>query len=261
MKHPLIIMFASFIGLALSGDFALAKDVDPKIRKTENCFKAGWISKKLRKLATLKADKTDTVGVAPTAQLILEDKSQHFADRFFIKEHGEETNLIIASDGQLLGFETLQDYSDDVELCHVDLRRAGLPFDADGIALNINTEIRFHNQSGTHNISEIKDGLKDGRSHYKKIAGALAIVVPKMSHIMIEYKDDTRALDFTPMKGGVPLTETVPIVYCVSPMIKVKDLEDIGADSIKISGGKYTLLPALGLAGMKRFVGCDDDEE
>ena len=31
-------------------------------------------------------------------------------------------------------------------------------------------------------------------------------------------------------------------------MIKVKDLEDIGADSIIISGG------------MKRFVGCDDND-
>ena len=81
-----------------------------------------------------------------------------------------------------------------------------------------------------------------------------------MSHIMIEYEDETKALDFTPMKDGVALTQTVPTVYCVSPMIKVKDLEDIGADSLIISGGDYTLLPALGVAGMKRFVGCDDND-
>ena len=143
MKQISNFILSACVGMAVSSGFAFAKDDAPKIRKVENCFKAGWISKKLRKLAKLKADKTDIVGVTPTAQLILEDKSQHFADRFFIKEHGEETNLIIASDGQLLGFETLQDYSDDVELCHVDLRRAGLPFDADGISLDMNTDIQF----------------------------------------------------------------------------------------------------------------------
>jgi len=258
MKHPLIIMFASFIGLALSGDFALAKDADPKIRKAENCFKAGWISKKLRKLAKLKADKTDTVGVAPTAQLILEDKSQHFADRFFIKEHGEETNLIIASDGQLLGFETLQDYSDDVELCHVDLRRAGLPFDADGISLDVNTDIQFHNQSGLHSLDEINDGLKDGKSHYKKMVGAMSVFVPNMSHVMVKYDDAAQPLAFTAMKGDVALDEPIEIVYCDLPMIKVKDLEAIGADSLRILGGPYRLLPVPSLAAMKRFEGCGD---
>ena len=257
---PLLYFALSCLSLCVSSH-ALAKNADPKIRKVENCFDAGWVSSKLRKLATLKLEKTDTVGVSPSAHFILEDNTQHYPERAWMKDQGEQIELPIAPDGSLIGFEKFRTASDNVELCHSDPKRAGLPFNADGIALNINTEIRFHNQSGTHNISEIKDGLKDGRSHYKKIAGAMAIVVPKMSHIMIEYKDDTRALDFTPMKGGVPLTETVPIVYCVSPMIKVKDLEDIGADSIKISGGKYTLLPALGLAGMKRFVGCDDDEE
>jgi len=82
-----------------------------------------------------------------------------------------------------------------------------------------------------------------------------------MSHIMIEYKDEVKALDFTPMKDGVALIETVPIVYCVSPMIKVKDLEDIGADSIIISGGDYTLLPVPGLVAMKRFQGCNDNDK
>ena len=239
---------------------ALAKDSDPKIRQAENCFDAGWVSDKLRKLATLKADKTDTVGVSPSAQFILDDNTQHYPERSWMKDQGKLTELPIAPDGRLIGFEKMSVASDDVELCHSDPKRAGLPFDADGIRLNINTEIRFHNQSGTHSLSEINDGLKDGRSHYKKIAGALAIVVPKMSHIMIEYEDETKALDFTPMKDGVALTQTVPTVYCVSPMIKVKDLEDIGADSLIISGGDYTLLPALGVAGMKRFVGCDDND-
>lgn len=257
---PLLYLALSCLSLTFSSH-VLAKEVPIKIRKAENCFDAGWVSGKLRKLATLKPDKTDTVGVLPSAHFILEDSVQHYPERAFIKDQGVQTELPIALDGRLIGFEKISVASDDVELCHYDPKRAGLPFNAYGIALNINTEIQFHNQSGTHSIQDIKDGLKDGRSHYKKIAGALAIVVPKMSHIMIEYKDETKALDFTLMKDGVALTETVPIVYCVSPMIKVKDLEDIGADSIIISGGDYTPLPVPGLAAMKRFQGCNDNDK
>ena len=247
------------LGLAVSSH-AHAQTADPKIRQAENCFDAGWVSGKLRKLATLEDQKTDTVGVSPSARFILDDNTQHYPERAFMTDQGEQTEFTLSPSGQLIGFEKIRVASDDVKLCHSDAKRAGLPFDADGIKLNINTEIRFHNQSGTHSLDDIKDGLKDGRSHYKKIAGALAIVVPKMSHIMIEYENETKALDFTPMKDGAALTETVPIVYCEHPMIKVKDLEDIGADSIIISGGDYTLLPALGVAGMKRFVGCGDND-
>ena len=255
----LLYLALSCLSLTVSSH-ALAKNADAEIRKAENCFDAGWVSGKLRKLATLKPEKTDIVGVSPSAQFILDDISQHYPERAFMKDQGELTELPIAPDGSLVGFEKFRTASDDVEFCHYDSKRAGLPFDADGIRLNINTEIQFHNQSGVHNLGDIKDGLKDGRAHYKKLAGALAIVVPKMSHIMIEYKDETQALDFTPMKEEIALTETVPIVFCGSPMINVKDLEDIGADSIIISGGDYLLLPVPGLAAMKRFEGCDDDE-
>ena len=256
---PLLYFALMCLGLSASS-YALAKTSDPKIREAENCFDAGWVSSKLRKLATLNADKTDTVGVSPSARYILDGSTQHYPERVYIKDQGEQTEFPVSLDGRLLGFEKISSASDDVEFCHYDPKRAGLPFDADGIKLNINTEIQFHNQSGAHSLDEIKDGLKDGRSHYKKIAGALSIVVPKMSHIMIEYEDETLALDFIAMKSGTPLTDTVPVIFCGSPMIKVKDLEDIGADGIIISGGDYTLLPVPRLAAMKRFQGCDDNE-
>ena len=256
---PLLYIALSCLSLSVS-NHAFAKDADSKIRQDENCFDAGWVSSKLRKLSTLKANKTDTVGVTPSAQYILDDNTQHYPERVFMKDQGEQTEFPITPDGRLIGFEKISGASDEVEFCHYDPKRAGLPFNADGIKLNINTEIQFHNQSGAHSLDEIKDGLKDGRSHYKKIAGALSIVVPKMSHIMIEYEDETLALDFIAMKSGTPLTDTVPVIFCGSPMIKVKDLEDIGADGIIISGGDYTLLPVPGLAAMKRFQGCDDNE-
>ena len=256
---PLLYFALMCLGLTASS-YAFAQASDPKIREAENCFDAGWVSKKLRKLATLNSDKTDTVGVSPSAQYILDGSTQHYPERVYIKDQGEQTEFPVSPDGWLIGFEKISGASDEVEFCHYDPKRAGRPFNADGIKLNINTEIQFHNQSGAHSLDEIKDGLKDGRSHYKKIAGALAIVVPKMNHIMIEYKDETLALDFTAMKNGTPLTETVPVIFCESPMIKVKDLEDIGADRIIISGGDYTLLPVPGLAAMKRFQGCDDNE-
>lgn len=260
MKQALNFTFTCFIGVLVSTNSAFAQDEAPKIRQAENCFKVGWISDKLGKFAALKPEKTDTVGVSPSAHLKLEDKSQHYPERYFIKDQGVETDLTIAPDGQLLGFEKLSSASKDVEFCHYDPKRAGQPFDADGISLDINTDIQFHNHSGTHSLVEIRDGLKDGKSHYKKTAGAMAILVPKMSHIMIKYDDKTQPLEFTALKGDIELTDRVQIVYCVLPMINVKDLEDMGADNIRISGGDYRLLPVPSLAAMKRFEGCGEGE-
>ena len=258
MKQVLTLTLTSLVGAIVCSGTATAKEEASKIREAENCIKVGWISEKLQKFAELKPEKTDTVGVTPTAQLKLEESSEPYPERYFIKDQGVETDLPIAPDGQLLGFEKLRHASQDVELCHYDPHRAGLPFDADGVSLGMNTDVQFHNQSGLHSLAEIKDGLKDGKSHYKKSAGALAIFVPKMSHVMIKYDDETQPLEFTPMKGETELMDPVEIIYCVLPMIKVKDLEGIGADSLRILGGPYRLLPVPGLAAMKRFEGCGD---
>jgi len=91
----------------------------------------------------------------------------------------------------------------------------------------MNTDIQFHNQSGLHSLDEINDGLS-----------AMSVFVPNMSHVMVKYDDAAQPLDFTAMKGGVALDEPIEIVYCDLPMIKVKDLEAIGADSLRILGGR-----------------------
>jgi len=259
MKQVLLLTLTGFLGEAVLSSAALAQETVPKIRKAENCFPAGWISEKLGKFAELKPEKKDTVGVTPTAYLKLEDSSQPYPERYFIKDQGVETDLPIAPDGRLIGFEKLRYASEAVELCHYDPKRAGLAFDADGISLEINTDVQFHSKSGRHHLDEIKDGLKDGKSHYKKLAGALSIFVPKMSHVMIKYDDKNQPLKFVAMTGDVELTGTVEVVYCDLPMIKVKDLERIGADRLKILGGSYRLLPVPSLSAMKRFEGCDED--
>ena len=90
------------------------------------------------------------------------------------------------------------------------------------------------------------------------MVGAMSVFVPNMSHVMVKYDDAAQPLDFTAMKAGVALAEPIEIVYCDLPMIKVKDLEAIGADSLRILGGPYRLLPVPSLAAMKRFEGCGD---
>ena len=106
-----------------ANSYVHAKAESPKIRKAENCFDAGWVSEKLRKLATLKAEKTDTVGVSSSAQYILEDSTQHYPERVYIKDQGEQTEFPVSPDGWLIGFEKISGASDGVEFCHYDPKR------------------------------------------------------------------------------------------------------------------------------------------
>ena len=239
---------------------ALAEDKTVKIRDAENCFNVDWVPEYGRKFAKLKPDRIDTVSVFPVGFVRLENSGEHYPDRYFIRDRSAEIDLAIGADGQLIGLEKLLEATDTVELCHADPKRAGLPFDADGISLDMDMEIQFINRSGVHKMEELRDGLADGKPHYKKAAGVLSFLVPKMSHVMIKPVDQEASVQFAAMRGQTKIDLPEPIMFCGLPMIKYQDLKDLGADRLEITNGAYRLMPVPGLAMMKRFAGCDQDE-
>ena len=100
-------------------------------------------------------------------------------------------------------------------------------------------------------MAEISDGVKDGKSHYKKsVGGAAAIFVPKMTHIAITYQ----VPDATPNVSAVINGETTPVAleaYGDMWVIDVDALEDSAAETISIAGGPYELYPVPSIQKME----------
>ena len=100
-------------------------------------------------------------------------------------------------------------------------------------------------------MAEISDGVKDGKSHYKKhLGGSAALFVPKMTHIAITYQ----VPDVTPNVSAIIDGETTPVTpepYGDMWVIDVDALEDSEVETIRIEGGPYELYPVPSIKKME----------
>jgi len=223
-----VIFRAVVLGALLISPPALADDAKmdaPKLRELINCFPAKNITEMVAKFQSLDADKRDTVDML-------------FEASFKVKDGGETA-----------------------ELCSEDPTREGTPH-GEGLNFGISSDVHFLTNNGYHDLATLKDGLKDGKSHYKKmVPAAMRMLVPSLKYVMIEYEAEDTPPQFTAMKGQEPVTGLEHETFCELAMIKVKDLEKLGADGLKVMGGSYNLTPVPGVKTLKRFTECSKDEE
>jgi len=124
------------------------------------------------------------------------------------------------------------------------------------------SDVHFLTNSGYHDLATLEDGLKDGKSHYKKmVPAAMRMLVPSLKYVMIEYDVEDTPPQFTAVKGQEPIEGLEHETFCELAMIKVIDLEKLGADGLKIMGGAYNLTPVPGVKTLKRFTHCSKDTE
>ncbi len=253
--------FAATILLAMAIP-AFADDEDaPKLRGEEQCFPFGGAVKQMNKFTKLKPEKRDTVGISPAAKLTLNEEGASYPERLFIRDNGVETDLNVDAEGNVTNFGLIFEGSEDVFLCSYDPARAGTPLEDDSISFSMDMDIRYLENTGYHDLATLKDGLKDGKSHYKKMAGAMSFMVPKMSHVMIAYDaEDTPAM-FKAIKDGAEIDIPTPDTFCDEPMISVETLEEMGADGLKIIGGPYKLMPTPNAKMLAKFARCSDDDK
>ena len=90
---------------------------------------------------------------------------------------------------------------------------------------------------------------------------AMRMLVPSLKYVMIEYDVEDTPPQFTAMKSDMPVAGLEHETFCDLAMIKVKDLEKLGADGLKVMGGSYNLTPVPGVKTLKRFTECSKDEE
>ena len=206
------------------------------------CIEAGDFVKILGKLDKLKPKQIDTVGMSPIMQLKAIDGGA-LPSRVYHRYNGAETPFHLDADGYVTDFTNIKTMHKKGDMCMEDKTRIGADDDEDRLSLNIDMDLSFHNTSGVYTMAELKDGLKDGRAHIKKIVpGPVSLIIPKFTHLSIETADDV-SVDIAAYKEGAALSGLTVLNLEGTQIVSYKQLKTLGADSLRITGGAYTMGP------------------
>lgn len=256
LKWAMIAIFLSAPALAEDKEVAA-----PELRELVNCFPAKGITDFVSKFQKIDADKRDTVDMLFEAKFDIKDGGP-LPRRIFIRDQGSETDFTLNQDGGVPDFVNIGMAPKTAELCSEDPSRVGTPKGGDDVSFGISSDVHFLANSGYHEVSTLQDGLKDGKTHYKKmVPGPMRMLVPTLKYVMIEYDVEETTPQYSAMKGQVPIEGLEHTSFCEMAMIKVKDLEDLGADGLQIQGGAYKLTPVPGPKTLAKFTECSKDNE
>ena len=209
----------------------------------ETCFPIATASDHL-KTVSLKPDQRDTIDSFLEAYFV-DAETRSSPMKLYLKYDETRDDFIISDTGEVEDFHTkVLSAPDEAIICG--------PMREDGkIGLGMSTSVRFKNSSGLHTMTEISDGVKDGKSHHKKnLSGAKALFVPKMTHIAIIYD----AIDVVPNVFAIANGESArvtPEPYGEMWVIDVDALKDSNAETITIGRGAYELFPVPSINKMK----------
>ncbi len=260
MKNIIMVAAMSVMSVALmpnlaygadEGDMA-AKDLAAGIK----CMPAKKIIKMTRKFDKLKPEKRDTVGVVPEMKLSTTGGGT-LPERVYFRTGTAEEAFNMDADGWVTDFERIGTMDKKGELCMQGKQFIGKQDKDAGINLSIDFDILFKNTSGTHTVAELQDGAKDGKSHYKKMfPGPMALMVPKMTHVGVVYLvEDAAFASLSPQifatNDGEKLSGLLVENFGGMFVIGLEDLQNLGADGLKIEGEKYELTPIPSIEKMK----------
>lgn len=253
MKFKVIIL----AGLCISAP-AFAEDdkeAAPQLRERISCFPTKGITKFVSKFQKIDAKKRDTVDMLFSAKFSVKDGGV-MPERLFIRDNGTEDNFNLKPDGTVPDFIKIGTASETAEMCTDDPTREGTPRGT-GFSFKIENDVHFLDNDGYHDLATIKEGLKDGKTHYKKMAPApIRMLIPTLSHVMIEYDAEDTTPQYAALKGEAPIEGLEHEMFCGQALIKLKNLEELDADGLKIMGGAYNLTPVPGPKALARFVDC-----
>lgn len=219
------------------------------------CLPAKKIIKLVHRFDGLKPEKKDTVGVTPKMQLTASE-GEALPERIYFREGIAEHKFNMDKDGVVTDFSRIGTMNKKGELCMQGKQFVGKADGASGIDLSMAFDVRFKSNSGNHTTAELVDGTKDGKSHYKKMfPGPMSIMVPKMTHVGVTYLDDADIAQpkIYAVKAGEKINGLLVEKFGSMFVVGIKDLQNLGADSLKIEGGEYELSPIPSVDKMKKF--------
>ncbi len=206
------------------------------------CMPAKDFVKILGKLDSLKPERKDSVGMSPEMSFTVNDGGV-LPERVFFRYEGKETLFTLEQNGHVSDFTRIKTMNKKGEMCLQDTSRIGISEEENGLELNIDMDLAYHNTSGTHRLDELKDGLKDGRSHIKKLVPTpLRLLIPKFSYLQVE-TNKGKDVNIVAYKDGRTLSGLTITEMDGAKLVEYAQLESLGADSLKITGAPYTLGP------------------
>ena len=215
----------------------------------EKCFPAEGIVKYYKKMSSLKPARLDTLEAMMSAKFVREDDTIPLP-KFWARSDGADTQFNVADDGIVTDFHVKASaLPETAQLC-------GETRTPDGaepkIGLSMDSDVLFKNRTGPYSLAELQDGVADGKSFYKKMfGGPMALLVPKMTHLSLEYLDKDAPLQLSFTQAGQAV-DTPPVdTFGKTFVIALKDIENSGADTMTVGGGAFKLMPSPSVKKMK----------
>ncbi len=258
MKYvPLALLLASFSSAAVAQEAEQTAE-DPPRMEAEFCFFSQGLKDELAKFDGLKASKRDTVGMVINLVFILQD-GELPPDRVELRDGDQVDVLTLETWGERSMTRNLtpdiERASPEGRLCVVDPAREGRLQSELGYRFQSAANIRYLKTPGTHDLETLEDGLKDGRSHWKKMVGAMGFLVPKFDHIAVAGEDRDAPPIVTALKDGKPIGTPEGEFFDGARMVDIDVLEDLGADAIRVEASAYRMTPSPDAKTVKRFMG------
>lgn len=257
------LLYAALASLLLPTS-ALADDGGAeRLMETEWCLPITRLSKNLRKFEKLKPEKRDRVGPILTYVFTLKE-GELPPERLELRDGGQTRVIPLTRKDRKMESANLaplvQSARDTGEVCIIDPAREGRPMKEAGYNLAFGFDIQFTDTPGTHSLEDLKDGGKDGRSHWKKMVGAMGFIMPKFDHVAVSGDDDDPPA-VTALREGEALGTLEGEFLEGARLIDLDDIEDMGAGAIRVEAADYRLTPSPDAKTVRRFMGGGDDDK
>jgi len=254
MRRLASLSLCSVLSLSVFTVSADESEEPVELREETRCFQAEGLINFIKRFDDLDESRTDTLHAVFEAKIEIRDEGE-FPDSLYIKSGDQKTNMVLDDEGLIDGFETaIMAAEPESEICIQDKARAGTPVNQAGAVFNMPLSIRMKNTSGRYDMAELQDGLKDGKAFYKKmVGGAYALLVPKMTHLIVAYNEDDVPLNLSVFNNDAPIATPEAEPFNGAHVIRFKDLKKLGATHIEITGGPHRISPAPSVKTMKKF--------
>ena len=231
---------------------------DVELRQKIECAPGENFAKIADALTDLEEEALDTINTNPSFTLKPVDDGPLPQRIFHRASTGKTSDLNYSEDGAVTDFIALFENGKDDEFCVEDKHRAGRVKEDDAYRFDMRFNMNFHNTSGVYKMDELEDGLKDGKTALKKIVGgAKALFVPKLTHIYIDYADDSVAPDF---QGCLDDGQCKALSFQQlenNYLISMEDLRDMDATELRVLGGEHIISPSMNLDKMAKAMGAE----